>query len=1222
MAESILSDLAGKIILGLGSPLIQEIGLASGVKKELRKLEDSLTAIKAILSDAEKMGATNDTVKDWLRKLKDVVYDAEDVLDEFATEALRGQKVGELPNNIVVLKQVRRCFPCPNSAVVFNWKMAHKIKDIIERLDNIQKDGVVARSQFASQSENMNIGDHDYRRGDTDPFVTKSEVLGREKDIENLVEKLTNNNNDKEMKNVMVIPIIGIGGLGKTALAQCVFNDEKVKKHFELRMWVCVSFDFNVGHLVKKIVESLTNDNYSVLGENQLKSKLVEKLSEKRYLLVLDDIWNEEQSKWESLRNLLMGGASGSRILITTRSEKVAKIMQPNISFNYPLKGLSENDCESLFNERAFGERIVVNHTELVKIGKEIVKRCGGVPLAAKALGSLLCHTRNINDWLDVLETEIWKLGEKEHEILPALRISYNHLPSHLKQCFAYCSMIPKDHEIEVDDLIHQWMAHGFIQPPPPLQPTREGGGSSHSYRRSLEDVGYGYFMELLWRSFFQKVKEDDVLGRIVSCTMHDLVHSLARWVAGIEWSEVTTTQPLSSTSSSSSEVVRHIIVYDSRKAAHEAIPIDKAQKLRTLYYVDLNYNLGKGNIGTGFVSPWQGLRVLKLRQCGIRVVPSCIGGVGGLEKLSGLGELGGLNQLRGVLVIQRLGNVRNVRDAEEANLKEKSELQSLTLSWYGDGPSSSTRLLPLVDEEQVLENLQPHPNLKALTIYQYEGVKMPRWMTHSSFLPNLVELILSWCPKLKCLPLIGEFCCLRRLEIYYSSALQFIDNKVMVHASARRDNKGGGGKPLSKMGVVLFPMLEKLKLHHLPYLESWIISKEEEEEEEEAVQQLPSLFPRLTDLILLRCQRLTTVPMLSVWGMQHLTSLRKLVIGSLDSLVSLPDCPAPSTLEELRIYDCPSLVRLPNSFFHENLKLLSEFEISRCSQELTSLPEGIQHLTALKRLTIEKCQGLTTILPEEEEEEVMGNLSSLEQLHIHNCSNLSSLPKGIQYLTAIKVLSIKQCYELHTLPKGMLGSLTSLEQLSISNFNGVNQFSDDQGLRNLTLLKELEIEDFPNLLSLPEWIQHLTSLKTLKISTCPGLKTLPDDVLGSLSSLEKLEIEGCSNLLSLPEEIWRLTSLKRLRIWNCLGLTTLPDRLGILSSLEELEIGNCSNLSSLPEGIRHLTSLKRLWIHNCPCLRELPDELGNLALPGVLNISGCPNLSLRSSVGLILQPN
>ncbi|XP_043693316.1 putative disease resistance protein RGA4 [Telopea speciosissima] len=388
MAQAILSDLATKILEGLDSLLIQEIGLESGeLKQELSKLKNCLSTTNAILLDAEKKGAMNDVVKDWLRKVMDVAYDVEDVLDEFATEALRKKVMppnnNNNNNNVVVAKQVRRNFSRSNPAK-FSLKMAHKIKDIMERLDCILKDAELAKFQFKTQTVDMNINGDDRSTPD-DPIVIESEVLGREKDKEILIELLTSggSNSNEENINLMVIPKIGIGGLGKTTLARYVYNDERViKKHFELRMWVCVSFDFDVLQLAKKILESLTNDNYDGLWEDQAESELREKLSGKRYLLVLDDVWNDNPSKWENSRKLLISvrASSGSMILVTTRSEMVAKTMQPIKSLSYHLEGLNENDCESLFNERAFGKgnnEVANHHPELVGIGKDIVKKCG-----------------------------------------------------------------------------------------------------------------------------------------------------------------------------------------------------------------------------------------------------------------------------------------------------------------------------------------------------------------------------------------------------------------------------------------------------------------------------------------------------------------------------------------------------------------------------------------------------------------------------------------------------------------------------------------------------------------------------------------------------------------------------------------------------------------------------------------------------------------------------
>ncbi|XP_043712704.1 LOW QUALITY PROTEIN: putative disease resistance protein RGA3 [Telopea speciosissima] len=275
-----------------------------------------------------------------------------------------------------------------------------------------------------------------------------------------------------------------MGGLGKTTLAQLVYNDERVKNHFDARIWVCVSDDFDVKRLTKAIIESMGGTANDLTELDPMQSRLREMLSRRKsFLIVLDDVWNEDQDKWDMVKSSLTCGNEGSAILVTTRIEKVASIMGTFPAHH--LKGLSEDDCWALFKQRAFGDGSrEVENTNLEAIGKEIVKKCGGVPLAAKALGSLMRFTHTQNEWLFVRESEIWDLPEdEENTILPALRLSYNHLPSHLRQCFAYCSIFPKDLRMEKEQLVHLWMANGFI-------PSKG--------KMELEDIGNEIFNELL----------------------------------------------------------------------------------------------------------------------------------------------------------------------------------------------------------------------------------------------------------------------------------------------------------------------------------------------------------------------------------------------------------------------------------------------------------------------------------------------------------------------------------------------------------------------------------------------------------------------------------------------------------------------------------------------------------------------------------------------------
>uniref|UniRef100_M1CW84 Disease resistance protein RGA2 n=1 Tax=Solanum tuberosum TaxID=4113 RepID=M1CW84_SOLTU len=230
-----------------------------------------------------------------------------------------------------------------------------------------------------------------------------------------------------------------------------VFNDQRVTEHFYPKIWICVSDDFDEKRLIKAIVESI--EGRPLFGEMDLaplQKNLQELLNRKRYLLVLDDVWNEDQHKWANLRQVLKVGASGAFVLTTTRLKKVGSIMgtlQP-----YELSNLSQENCWLLFMQRAFVYQEEIN-PNLVAIGKEIVKKCGGVPLAAKTLGGLLCFKKE-SEWERVKDSEIWNLCGEENTIFPTLRPSYHHLPLDLRQCFVYCAVFPKDTQMEKEKLI------------------------------------------------------------------------------------------------------------------------------------------------------------------------------------------------------------------------------------------------------------------------------------------------------------------------------------------------------------------------------------------------------------------------------------------------------------------------------------------------------------------------------------------------------------------------------------------------------------------------------------------------------------------------------------------------------------------------------------------------------------------------------------------------
>ncbi|XP_050258422.1 disease resistance protein RGA2-like [Quercus robur] len=503
-----------KVLELLGSVTFQEISSAWGIKSDLTKLERTIKAIKAVLLDVEEKQASDHRLSIWLGELKDVLKDAENVLDEFQYIVLQKEV---MKRNGSTSKKVSNFFSSSNPLAV-RFEMAHKIKSIRKRVDEISAEKDKFNLAQGLEDRKLNMQES---RDMTHSFVPSQNVIGRNDDKIQIIDLLMQQDAGR---NVSVIPIVGIGGLGKTTLAKLVYNNELVERHFQLRMWVCVSEDFNVTWLIKEILKSALVTIDENLSLDQLQIQLRGLLKDKKFLLVLDDVWNEDHKKWIELENLLLGGCNGSKLLVTTRNSSVATIMGTATTYN--LKGLPKEDCMSLFVKLAFKVGQENKYPNLLNIGREIVKKCKGVPLAVSTLAGLLYSKVDEHEWKSIRDNEIWNLEQKEGDILPTLKLSYNQLPFHLKQCFAYCSVFPKDFEFKSLCLIQFWMAYGILQSP-------------KDENVELEDVGDLYIKELLSRSFFQDFGQRDFMP-IYTFKMHDLVHDLALSIARGECSVVT----------------------------------------------------------------------------------------------------------------------------------------------------------------------------------------------------------------------------------------------------------------------------------------------------------------------------------------------------------------------------------------------------------------------------------------------------------------------------------------------------------------------------------------------------------------------------------------------------------------------------------------------------------------------------------------------------------
>ncbi|KAI6678070.1 hypothetical protein NL676_038866 [Syzygium grande] len=437
MAESVLYSIATGIMEGIGSQIAkpggayasQMIQLFCCAEGELHSLEETVQTIRAVLMDAEKKQWHDNQVKLWLRRLKDVLYDAQDLFDDISTEGLRRQAMA----GNEMMKEVCLFFSESNQ-LAHGFNVANQIRQLRKKLDEFAYNNNFNFKQLPSE-EKMATG----RRKKPEFLAPDTKIIGREEDKEKIKQILF----DSSFSNtVSVVSIVGKGGLGKTALARLVYNDGEVQGHFRLKMWVCVSDVFDVDLIFKEILKS-ANDDYRGHDDemkelpddvenkpkDQLRSLLRETLSGKKYLLVLDDLWNEVRHKWLELGEWLEGGLPGSKILVTTRSHKVAKVMDEK-SVIHVLRGLAEDESWNLFRKMAFGDGVESLDPAREKIGQDIVKKCAGVPLAIRTIGGLL-YGKKKDEWLryKVHELpEIPEIDEVDDGIMQVLNFSYDHL--------------------------------------------------------------------------------------------------------------------------------------------------------------------------------------------------------------------------------------------------------------------------------------------------------------------------------------------------------------------------------------------------------------------------------------------------------------------------------------------------------------------------------------------------------------------------------------------------------------------------------------------------------------------------------------------------------------------------------------------------------------------------------------------------------------------------
>ncbi|XP_065635774.1 putative disease resistance protein RGA3 [Quercus suber] len=950
MADALLS-LVTDLLKQLGSLAVQqaqqEINLIVGVEEEIEKLSNSFKIVQAMLNDAEERQWTEAAVTLWLDQLRDVYYMMDDVLDKWNTARIKSeiQKEEERAvtnNNPAALKKKVPCSFFPSLSCCFRQvdnlslrrEIGHKVENLKQTLDNILKDKVTYGFDLTRHSH------VEVERPTTTSFVDVSDIIGRDDYRDELLSKLLGASSQEE-RNPRVMSLVGMGGIGKSTLAQLAYNHHEIQAHFQQKIWVCVSDPFDQCKVAKAIIESIEGQSPNITELQSLLAHICDLIGGKKFFLVLDDVWTKEFTKWEPFKNALKCGVQGSRILVTTRKDSVAKMMESSHTIN--LGVLSLDDCWSMFSKIAFPNEDLHQHRDLEELGKKLANKCKGLPLAAKTLGSHMRGKRSKEQWEKVLHNSLWEVEDVEKGLLGPLLLSYNELSLSEKQCFLFCVVYEKDHQYNRLDLIIHWMAQGYI----------------HSKgKKEMEDIAEEYFEKLAMCSFFQDFKKDENDDRITSCKMHDIVHDFAQLM----------TRDVCSTIEGEEEVK-----IDFKRAQHlslivkEIFPesVYEAKNLRTLFLLsherDYEFNMHLSNSCHHFrclrtlildcpitklpdaVENLIHLRCLHIYEnvkieefpetlcnlCNLQTLnidnyecfkrlpremgklinlrqlrfntnyfswyklrfPNGIGKLTCLRTLSDfnicgkddkegckLGELKNLNQLRGSFKMHGLGNVVDVGEAQNAQLKKKIHLHDLELDFWVEGQNEeegeeSRRRME--SDVAVLNALEPPPHLEKLSIGRVIGTTVyTNWMTS---LTNLKSLDINWCCQLECLPPLGKLPLLKELNIVGAINVKKLGDEFLGIESENKSKKDDCHI------INIFPNLRVLVIEVLGSCEEWIGmgGKRIEEVEEEKDSRLVSdpiikIMPRLHSLTIEDCNKLKCLP-----DYLRTTPLQELIIQS-----------------------------------------------------------------------------------------------------------------------------------------------------------------------------------------------------------------------------------------------------------------------------------------------------------------------------------------------------
>ncbi|KAL6198554.1 hypothetical protein ACLB2K_028343 [Fragaria x ananassa] len=875
MAISATDLLIGRIV----AILEHEGTTITGARDEVEEIKQEFLSMQAFLADAETNTAKTKGEKLWVASIRDLAYDVEDIIDEFMYHMYEKQSGGRLSRGL------QKTISAPQK-LWFRRKIANKCQKLNEMIKAIpvrnQRYGV---GHLGGAATSEDIHKLVQNQAESSIFIMEDELVGIEGKKQILMGWLMD-----EEQHQTVISVVGMGGSGKTTLAAKAFYNERVKGHFHCCAWITVSQTYDVVHLFRSLIKELYKSrkedipaNLNAMSRMELIELLVNYLVSKKYIVVLDDVWDIKV--WREIKVALQDRQMGSRIVLTTRNEEVASNFFGVECHVHHIQPLQKNEAWELFSKKAF---LTNQHKtcpiELESVAWELVQKCEGLPLAIVSLGGLMSSKKSLVQWEKVRNNlnSLLRNNSLLDPLKNILLLSFNDLPSQLKNCFLYCSLFPEDYLIKRRRLINLWIAEGFVE---------------HAEGVTPEEVAEDYLMELCFRNMLQIVWKNG-RGLPKQVKMHDLMRELALLTAkeekfglvydGRKVMEDISTRRLA-IHSIEGEIkpcpgmskIRSLLVFATNKSSLsflntllsqfkllrsldlENVQIDKLPGA-VVYLFNLRYLNLKGTLIQQLpesIGRLHNLQFLNIKHINIVSLPKGIAKLLNLRYLimfrytgeytdfkiasgtkapSDMCKLQNLQCLSCIesegTIITMVGNLTQLKKIGISNVKERDEVNL----WISIEKMTLLRSLELVasNEDEILPvkaNCAPLPHLERLSFCGRLQNAVP-WF---SSLHSLTTLVLYWSrleedllPQIEALPNLTK--------------LGLVNAYVGEEVCFRR-----GFVKLAKLHLANFASLKKITISE-------------------------GVMPNLRYLWVLHCMELKTVPL----GLEYLSNLKRLELG------------------------------------------------------------------------------------------------------------------------------------------------------------------------------------------------------------------------------------------------------------------------------------------------------------------------------------------------------